>query len=493
MDVDYLREALREDAQLAGEPEPNLHERVRAQRQRSDRRRLASLAAGLAAVLVAVAVPVGLSLLGGAEERVVASPSVPEADIFGAPTRGSLAGDARFLEAVTQLSWAVPGLEPDPGSGEALIPDPPVETRHVVFAGDVPSGRWALVVGPNTTKPTGEAADPDLQTDIGALSDIAAVWFVGPLGASPEQMQPGTMPRGISSDRPASLYDGASGALVVVAAPGDVIEVSPRPEVAADATVTRSYLDVSTSDAAAVVAIESNPYADAGMPAVQYRVTRAGAVVAEQTPDGYGSTEGTAVPYIELDYLRQPVVARPDQPTGREQQIGTEILGEYGLRPDQVNLQVHYVGPVPGTGESPAGLTVVTATFPSGAVLTRAFWLEQIVPSTGPAGSVFGGSGCANELSAVGVPGAARVLAIRCDVGAGTGDGQRPEIESTLVVLSPPGLAASSAVAEGSSGNATFDLGDDGIGMAAFPDGAQSVMIHAADGTVLDEVPIYTQ
>lgn len=43
----------------------------------------------------------------------------------------------------------------------------PVESRRVVFAGDVVGGRWTLVVGVNTAIPTDDAADPDLQTDAG--------------------------------------------------------------------------------------------------------------------------------------------------------------------------------------------------------------------------------------------------------------------------------------------------------------------------------------
>ncbi len=63
MDVDYLREALRQDAKLAGVPEPNLYEQVRARRQKSDRRRLSAVAAGLAALLVGIGVPISLNEL----------------------------------------------------------------------------------------------------------------------------------------------------------------------------------------------------------------------------------------------------------------------------------------------------------------------------------------------------------------------------------------------------------------------------------------------
>jgi len=53
MNVDYLRKARHEDAQLAGPAPADVYETVLTRRQKSDRRRLSMLAAGLAAVMVA--------------------------------------------------------------------------------------------------------------------------------------------------------------------------------------------------------------------------------------------------------------------------------------------------------------------------------------------------------------------------------------------------------------------------------------------------------
>lgn len=490
-----LRETLHRAADEVGSAEPGTAVRAEGMRllaHRRSRRRTAVLSAGLAAVLVAVLVPVGLSLLGPGADRAVTPPSVPEADIFGVPTRGSLAADPDFLEALRELPWTMPDLPVGPD--DPPVPDPPIETRRVVFAGDVAAGRWALVVGQNTAQPTGEAADPDLQTDLGSISDLAALWFVGPPGATPEQMQMVSVPRGISADQPASLYNGATGALVVIAAPGDVIEISTRPEVAADGSVTRNYVDAGDPDGVAVAIVEPNPYN--GMPAVQYRVNRAGRLVAEQGPDGYNDPYGTGIaPTAQLDYLRVPLaVFSEGPPTDREQQVAAEILGEYGLAADQVELRVHYVGPLPGPSGAPAELIVLTATLPSGAVLTRAAYTEQLVAPGGPAADLayYGGSWCANDLSAAGVPAAQRVLAIRCDVGVRGGEGQTPETESTLVVIAPADLFGLTALAEGSGDRGPLALADSGIGMVPFPEGARTVVIQAADGSVLDEVSILT-
>nr|MBA3799831.1 hypothetical protein [Geodermatophilaceae bacterium] len=197
---------------------------------------------------------------------------------------------------------------------------------------------------------------------------------------------------------------------------------------------------------------------------------------------------GLAITYVELDYVRQPVETQPGDPTGLEQEIAARILSEYGLRPDQLRLQVHYVGPLPGVGELPAGLTVVTATFPSGAVLTRAEWMQQDSAPQLPTGASFVGGQCTNEMSAAGLPAAQRVIALRCDVRSGR---DQASAASSLVVLSPPELGGSYATVEVSPETfMLFMLSEAGVAMAQFPDGAQVVLIHAADGTILSEVPI---
>lgn len=485
-----VQHALHVAAEELGHPDAPASVRAEgmlALRARRRRRQAVALCAGLAVLLIIVAVPVGLSLLGsgGSDDRVVSPPTIPDADIYGMPTRGSLAGDAAFVEEVRQLPWTGALTEGVPAALDPPLPDPPLETRNVVFAGDVTGARWALVAGQNTVQPTGEAADPDLQTDLGALSDIAGVWFVGPPGATPAQMLLATVPRGISVDRPASLYDAATGALVVVSAPGDVIEISPRPEVAADATVRRTYVDTNSTDGAAVLALDANPY-QGGLPAPVYRVSRSGMVVLEQGPDGYGDPDQAPAPEIALNYLRPPnsPFAARGLPLD-EQRMAAEILSQYGLRPDQIAFQVHYAGPLPGTSGQLAGLTVLTATFPSGAVLTRAFWLQELDSSLG----YFGGGSCAmDDLSAAGVPAAQRIIAMRCDAAAGAED--MPDPASTLVVIAPPALAAGSATAQAESGAIRLDLVDGGVGMAPFPEGAETVVVRDAEGTVLEEVPI---
>lgn len=492
MDVDYLRGALREDAQLVGVPEPDLYERVRERRQRSDRRRLGLVAAGLAALLVGVAIPLSLISLRAADESgQVANPGGAETPnpsgipgILGLPTRGSLAGDPDFLEQVRQLPWAFPGLPA--GADPAEFPDPPVETRHVVFAGDVALARLALVAGQPIAESNGPPFSPPGTRDPGDLQQTPAAWFGGPLGATADQMQPISYPRDVVANLPASLYDGATGTLVIVAAPGDVIEISARPEVNADGTVSRDFVQSTPGDGVAVTALDPSPYL--GSTAIQYRVTRDGNQVAVgQNPVPISPAEEPVIPYIELIYLRGQVDAVPDGALDIEQRMAAEILGEFGLGPHEVELLVHYEGPVPGVGSALSGLTVLTATFPSGAVLTRAQWIQ--LPESDPAAGAYGGR-CVDELSAAGIPASQRIVAMRCDV---VGFRDPPDETSTLVVIAPASLADGYAVAVGTSGTVTLDLADGGISMAEFPEGAETVIIQATDGSVLAEVPIFTQ
>ncbi len=502
------------------------------------------LSAGLSVALLAVAVPVGLSLLGGADHpdsgqnRVAAPPTAlsPATDIYGGPPRGSLAGDVAFVEAVRQLPWTTGAPTPNDPNAETPNPEellePSVGSRRVILAGDVAAGRWALVVGdlrtpPMTsapvptseqtrtpdlpppgapveasspqTSPVEDSPPPPSAVDTSfpeQATGLVAAWFTGPPGASAAQMELAANVGPISPDQPATLYDVLSGSLVVVAAPGDLIEVSARPDVAADATVSRTYLDAGTSDGVAVVDLGPGYFAPPGAIPVNYRVSRAGLVVAEQQPFSPagplpGSPFTVGPPEPEFSYVRSPVEGYYGEANG----LAQEMLGEYGLLPDEVDLEVHYVGPVPGVNGTPDELTAVSLTFPSGAVLIRAETIPQAVGDEPdePVGGASAGRGvCTNSLSAAGTPAAQRVAALRCDVVSGKFETDPALTTSTLVILAPPDLASGYAVAEGSSGPITVELTDGGMGMASFPEGAQTAVIHAADGTVVAEVPILT-
>ncbi|SDO53512.1 hypothetical protein [Geodermatophilus sp. DSM 45219] len=175
-------------------------------------RRRAQLRGGAAAVAVAAAAVVAVPVVADGEPAgsvaAVAEGAPADAAVPGGPTRGSLAGDAAFLEAVRQLSWS------DPGAGAA---DPPPAGSQVVFAGDVPSGRWALVSRPLTVPPP-LVDDDELERRLG-VDSVALAWFAGPPGAEPDELRLRTGPVVTAAGEPAALWDPATGTLAVVSPP----------------------------------------------------------------------------------------------------------------------------------------------------------------------------------------------------------------------------------------------------------------------------------
>lgn len=174
-------------------------------------RRRAQLRVGVAALAVAgvaVAVPQVLDGQPAGPVAAVADAPAPaaDADRYGGPTRGSLAGDAAFVEAVLRLSWSDPG---------AVASDPPPAGSRVLFAGDVPGGRWALVARPSTVPPP-LVDDDDLARQLD-VDSVALAWFAGPRGAEPAELRLRTAPVVTEPGLPTALWDPATGTLAVVA------------------------------------------------------------------------------------------------------------------------------------------------------------------------------------------------------------------------------------------------------------------------------------
>lgn len=530
-----LRDTLRQAADELGPARPAAgvrSEGMRALARRRSRRRVAVLGAGLAVLVIGVGIPTGLSLIESADNSVAGPGERPEptpestaepttsVDIFGGPTRGSLAGDADFVEAIRRMPW------PEPDGAETPA-TPPVETRHVVYVGDFvigseAFGTAALVVGMISAGPTGSASptspvetsdslpvetsdprprpDPPDSGPPGAPTSqdppeheegdrLIAAWVTGPAGASIAELDMG-LPRWISADRPTSIYDGFTGSLLVVSAPGDMIEISARPEVAADATINREYVDSGASDGFAVSTVPPSEFS--GPPSIEYRVSRAGTVIAEQRPDEIIMAGEPDLPDIYLEYLREPDYSELGDIPNQEVQFAADILAEYGMHEGDLVLQVHYIGPIPSQPDTTATMFLLTATFPSGAVLTRAEWIESELVNGGYT-TDFGR--CADQLSPAGTPAEERSMALRCDVGAGVDNGLGAP-ESTLIVVAPDVFFGGYAVAEGGSAGADVipvSLDEEGVGMIAFPESVRTIAIYsAADGAVFDRVPIFT-
>ena len=379
-----------------------------------DRRRRRRMLAGTAATvaLLGSAVPLLVDGASPGDVRVAASEPTapPDEDLYDGPPRGSMGDDGQFVAAVAALPWPDGGISGSVG-GDGM---PPAD-RQVVFAGDVPGGRWALVVARPTAMPDGTPFPAGVGPDL-----IDGVWFAGPPGATADQLAPALHRVLIKPAWSTELLDPATGVLVVVAGEGDRIEVSERAEVAADGSMSREYRRFGTTQGVAVIELATTgiPYGTAAV----YRIVRGttGPAISPWTalPDEPGDEPA-------IDYPR----GQPPEP-GRTAAVDTarRMLGEIGLPPDEVQVTAQWVGDAPVGG--PGQAAVVTAALPSGAVVVAGHWL--LPPEIG---ATVPGGYCASAVLPAGAPPARRVYALECEVVEGTPEAP---METTLVVVAPP-------------------------------------------------------
>jgi hypothetical protein len=275
-----------------------------------------------------------------------------------------------------------------------------------------------------------------------------------------------SVPYDVDPTLPVARADSSTGALVVVAAPGDSVAVSARPEIAADGSAVREWQSVDAPDGVAVTALP--PSTAAYSTAVHYQVVRDGVEVTLSVPDGRGD-QVTATAPVPVTWLRTAPSA-PDDPAVRA--AVDEVLGQTGLSPADVSVTGLWAGEVPGPRDRTARVTLLAVTLPSGAVyLTAPFdW-------TSGNGSSVGGS-CGSGIQPAGTPLAERALAVRCDVYDG---GDRPSGGSSLVVLAPGSTTARVVDMTG------VELADvplvDGSTVVPAPERAAAVEVSGADPT----------
>jgi hypothetical protein len=482
---DELRGRLRGLAEQAGRPSADgLGLARRIARDSADRQRARrNLLAGVGCViLLGIAVP---HLVGtGAPDAVPASgpasaaPSgidrgafdtPADADMFAGPTRGSLADDHAFVDAVRTLPWTPEPPSPAEAGTTNYLPDPPVETRSVVFAGEVSGNRWVLVVGRYADVPPDASGLPGQDPE---PAQLVAAWFTGPADAGPEAMRLRSGPSAIVSDWPLAAVDPRTGALVVVAAPGDVVEVSERPEIAADGNTTRTWQEVETVDGIAITRMPPSlqPY-DA---ATSYRVLRNGRTEARDMPWSFASEEpGVPVP---VEYPRGRPSALGEQAANIAAQ---HALAELGLDPDQVEITAQWVGSVPAGDVGQAA--VVTITLPSGAVVVEA---QVLVPEQ--AGGATTGTFCGQAIQPAGPPAARRVQAMACGVVDYTTDAP---MRTSLVVVAPPEVTLIRTYAADRTFLAEFSAVD-GILVVPLPPSTDTVEAVTAGGVTLGRVDL---
>jgi hypothetical protein len=388
---------------------------------------------------------------------VAASPEPPAAavDVLAGPTRGSLAADAAFVDGVRRLSWT----EADDPNRPTAATEPPLDGRRVVFAGDVAGGRWALVTGQDTIQPEPATG-----------SGLAAAWFTGPAGASPDQLQTAGLMGGIDATAPVALSDAATGALVVVAARGDEIQLSERPLVAADGTVSREFEPVDAPDGVAVLALSpaSGTYAEA----LRFRVLRDGAEVLTAGPAHHRSDWSWATPEVPIDWLRgSPGWTGADAVLSRGVD---DALASTGLAPADVAFAVVWAGDVPGPSGQPARLQLLSATLPSGAV-----YLTALLGRDLPDGSVVS-TWCGTGLRPADPPLAEQLFALECSTPFLEGS----EPVDSLVLIGPP-TATTAWLVDGSGMRATAQPLVDGVAVLEPFEELTAVEFLAADGSSL--------
>ncbi|MCW2510557.1 MAG: polymerase, sigma-24 subunit, subfamily [Modestobacter sp.] len=419
---------------------------VRA-RGRGTRRR-GALAAVAALCVVGVAVPLarwapdppGTPPTAATPSVLSASPApvVPRAaPVLTGPTRGSLAGDAAFLDAVRTVGW---------GAQDA----PPPAERQVVVAGDTAHGRVALVVGT-------------------VLEDVRGVWLTGPVGAAAGDLVP-HVPRQLGRDRPLTLLLGGPGdaTLVVVAGPGDEIAVSDRLMTGPRGTVGRSYTPVDAVDGMAVVPARTTALG----PALSVRVTREGRTVYRAAVDWPGDRPDRWTPLPALS-SRRPAAGAPD-PHVVDAAL-TDLAVPLGAEPAALQPELLWSGEL-SLARGPGSVAVVVAHSPGGALVVTTW-----------AGGGGGAISCGTQTPPGTTEVATLTVARVCDVSL-PGLGQA-EHGRWLVVTAPP--EAVSAELLDSRGRVLGPLPlTGGSTVAQLTGDAREVRTLDADGQPVRETPI---
>lgn len=444
----------------AGAPPAVLAGTARRDVRRARHRWAAATAAGCAMLVAGAAAlpgPVGERLVAGSPEQS-AGQAAP--DLGDLPARGSLADDRAFVDGLLRRPWESPLAGDFPGA----VPTAP-GTRRVLFAADVPGGRWALL--------TGRPQYADDRPDAPGRGDLLTAWFTGPPGAEPEDMRLSTFPYRLDRGTTPALLDPLTGTLAVVTAPGDAIEVSQRAEVAADGSTSRTWTPLDPVDGVAVTRIDPM-----GLPwtwSVSLRVTDAEGTSAVSPPDGIASAVSTGLPPLGVEYPGGPPTAEGRQAA---EWAAFTAAATVGLAPEDAAISARLVAPAP---EPAVGaLAMVTLSLPSGALLVSVQWARAL-PDGRP-----GGADCGMDVRAAGPPAEERVLAAGCHLFAPAEDRQ---LESVLLVSAPPTVARVRVYGDDGAFLAEHDPVGGGL-VVPMPPGTREVEGVTRTGVLLGRTPL---
>jgi hypothetical protein len=386
----------------------------------------------------------------------------PSSGVYTTPTRGSLYTDGNFVEGVRRQPWSS-------GPAGADVPEPPLDTRHVVFAGTFPGGRWALVAGADPGGPLPPDDDGDGRRDLDRLGWVAIAWFTGPAGATPEQMTVHGVPRVVDADEPTALTNPATRTAVIVAAPDDRIEVSFLVRLAPDGTPHRDYEPV--GDWHGVASLREVPLASLDR-ALRYRVLRDGDVLTG--PSDAIQDLDVRLPEIRFDQVR---AAPPLAPGDRAAITAIDDLSaRTGVAVAFLpSFRILWAGDLVTRDGGPARLTVLAVETPDGPYYVAGA-LGWGVGSGQVATTL-----CGSEVRPAGTAIERAVVVVRCDRTGGTG---RAPTDS-LVVVAPRGTAMARALDADERVVAEYVLAD-GVAVAPVPPGLATVEVLDVDGTTVD-------
>jgi hypothetical protein len=430
------------------------------------RRRREWTVAALAAVLVAVLV--GVPALRSKPERDV-QPAAPSPGVYSTHTRGNLAGDSDFVDAVPQLPWTGPA-----GAQEI---EPPLDSRHVVFAGLAGGAKWALVAGVPPGVPTPPDEDADGLPDLDRLESFAVAWFSGPSGAGAGEMTVYGEPRIVDADEPTAVlsptkpYGGSSGsALIVVAAPGDQIEVSGVGFIGPDGDIRREFSRESMVDG---VHVSEGGQVDASVDlSVRYRVVRGGTEFVGR-PDTEPAPDFVP-PRVDLARLRPTPPPAPGDAAVTS--AIDELLSHLGLWAHVLDFTVLWAGDVPTPDGVGARLTVLGARLMDGG--------GSYV--TGALGREFGGQLSAGTCGAETRPDSDSVDEMVAVLRCGSAYSAEGPLTDNLVVVAPPEATTARALDDRGEQIASYALVD-GVAVVPIPPDLASVAVIGADGVTIDE------
>ena len=426
-------------------------------RHHAQRRRQFAVAAAVVAVLVLVPAMRALT----AQEPDPATRPTEQVDVFGAPTRGSLADDTALIDDIQRLPWVRAGDPPDGG--------PSMIDLHVVWADDVETERWALVSG--IVAPASSAAPAD-------DAPMALAWFVGPRGATAEQLAMQHLIRDVDRHLPTALTGYRTGGgvfdstTVIVAAPEDRLEVSRHPEIAASGTVTREFEELPARDGVAVVFDTQSAIGD---PLLRYRVLRNGSYVTLRP-----ESEVDSVPPLDRDPTAEvPVERLRDAASGHPGDSATttliaDLLASTGLPPDQLAATVLWAGDLPSVIGGTARATVLAVRLPSGAI-----YVGGVLGQAGAEGQF--AVLCGSELRAA-APVERLVVVLHC---SSAPPADPPDAGERLVVVGPPEATTAQVLdAQGQVLGSHPML--DGVAVEPMPDNLATVEVLEAGGEALD-------